>query len=557
MAEVTQALNQANAGDISLQGLMEYAKRGTPQINQPQAVPKTGGGADLQGLMEYAQRQRQPAPQTMPQPSVPGPTPTGPNGEYRAEDFYTPASPEVLSKPSVWKDLLQPSLKDAADMAIKSGLPTLGTIAGGAVGSIIPGAGTVAGAAAGAAAGGALGTYLNDVFGIDESTAVDYALNAGLPLAGGAVSKAGRAVLKRMPSFQAAQKAASVKVARGLTDMVMDKPEEKLVKAAWQQLDQMGAAYPTANIHDDIVQNATESTQKFIQKRMAEASDDLADVMSNPLRVQMTPSELQKYNSVLKTSRNELLKRGKPGDAARAKQIKDVIDATTKRIDDLASAGDQGATAIKNANALTRQSKTYDDIDELLQQSIKSKVVKGQLEDSIDVAKVWNRVNTIERQLGKDMHSKDEFTMAVKSLMDHPEAYQQFKAGLQRIAKLTPDGNLRIIGESGGGVLERAARAAGQEINTGALTRLLGTSIGQDVMERTLRDQGGKMTVPMLATMFTTIRPILSGVAPENDPLVQSMTQRIQESIGVNKQAQEQTNRVNQQATPSKLPGQS
>lgn len=537
MADPQQLINQANSGQLSYSDFIrnKYSGGGPPKITDPVAPPvqTTGDGFSDFYKNKYGAPQ-QPVVASQPQQS----------GLPVAETI--PASPEVLQKPSVWRDFFAPSLKDAADMAINSALPAAMTIAGGAAGSLIPGAGTVAGATLGAAAGGAAGTYLNELFGIDDSTAVDYALNAGLPLAGGVVSKAGRAILKRMPSFQSAQKAAGVKLGKGLTDMVLDKPEKKLVDAAWQSLDNMGAAYPTATVQQNLISNTSESTQKFITKQLKKSSDELAEIVADPLRVQMTPSELQKYNSVLKSTRDDLLRRGNPGDGERAKQIKSVIDATNKQIDSLAAAGDQGALAIKKANELTRQVKTFDDIDELLQESIKTKVVQGQLEESINVAQVWDRVNKIERLVNKGRHSTDALTKGVQSLMEHPEAFKQFKAGLQRIAKLTPDGNIRLIGEHGGGVLERAARMASQEVSTGALARMLGTNMGQDIMERTLRESGGKMTVPMLATMFTTIRPILSGIAPEADPMMQQMSQTIQESVGLSKRASEQLNQVNQ-----------
>lgn len=531
MAETTQLLNQAKAGTLTLDDFM--AGR-TPNINQPQKANVPSGGLSLDAFMQSRQQQA---------PAAPAPVPAG-QGLPVAETV--PASAEVLAKPSMWRDFLAPSIKDAGRMAVESALPIAGGIVGGAAGAWLGPAGAIAGASA----GGAAGTYLNEMFGIDDSTVVDYALNAGLPLAGGVAGKAGKAILKRLPSFQVAQKAAGVKVARELTDMVLEKPEKQVVKSAYEAIDNMGITIPTVDYQLDIVKNVSETTQKFISKQLATIDKKLADIVDDPLRVAMTPTELNKYQSALKTMRDDLLRRGKPGDVTKAAQIKKVSEEASKRIAFAAANGDPAALAIQKANGLYKQAQTYDDIDELLQGTIKSKVQGGQLVDEINVAKIWNRVNTIERQVSTSRHSKDPMTKAVRSLMDNPEAMTQFKDGLKRIAKLTPDGSLRLIGEHGGGILERAARMAGQEINTGTLSRLLGTPMGLEIMERTLREGGGKMTVPAMATMFATIRPMLTGVLPENDEKLQKLVGTIQESVNLTKQSQARDANASNQFTP-------
>lgn len=539
MAETTQLLQQAKAGQFSMEGLRQFAKQGTPNINQPQAAPDVGGGDFMSGLRAFAKQQ---------QPAQPQAAPMG-GGLPVAETV--PATPEQLAGPSLWKDMLKPSIQDAAHMAVTEALPTGLGIAGGIAGSVIPGAGTVAGAALGASVGSALGTYLNDAFGIDESTAMDYALNAGIPLAGGVVAKTGKAVLKRLPAFAEAQQKYGAKIARTLTKDIMKRPEDALVKQAWQTLDNLMPGIPTAPLQQAVTDNLERPALAFLRSKMKNLGPQFVQAIDDPTKTLMKPTELQRFNRFLKENITDLYKKGDAVSTQRATQLGKVRNAIEEQIDRLAATGDQGAAAIKRASTLTKQQKMFDNIDDLMESTITRKLEKGTGNEIIEtnVNKIWDKVNKAERILQRGGNPTDDLGRTVRELMQNPEGYKTFKDGLKQIAKFTPDGSIRLISEKGGGLLERGVRNIGKELNTGALTRLLSTQMGQEIMTRTLAESGGRLTMSSLAGMTALLRPTLTGLDPKADPAIAELVGLLEEGKALNQQYQQ--HQANQKARPT------
>jgi len=151
---------------------------------------------------------------------------------------YTPRAQQVLTDAIARRDA--PKERSWTDSSISTGLrvvpAVLGGISAGALGSVIPVAGTAAGVAAGSAAGGALGAYLDELYQGQDANAIDI-IGSGLlnviPT-GKLVAGAGKTVLRtiapgveRRLAGMLAPEAASV--GAGLLDRINPKELAKTV----------------------------------------------------------------------------------------------------------------------------------------------------------------------------------------------------------------------------------------------------------------------------------------------------------------------------------------
>jgi hypothetical protein len=539
MADPQQLIDQAKSGQPSFSDFIKrkYAG-GPPKITDPVAPPvqTSGGGFSTFLKNKYGAQAQQPA---APQQSVAPVQPQQP-GLPLAETV--PASPEVLEGPGFFKDFLKPSLQDAANMAIENTLPVglafMGTTLGGVPGGII---------------GATAGTYLNGVLGVDEPTWVDYTLNAGGQGLGLATNKVGKAILKRTPSFQAAQQRHGAKIATELSKEIVKRPEKALETAAWQTVDNLVQNVPTTSLQQAAATHLQQPAQKFLVTKMRDLGPQYVDAITDPTKAVLKPTELQRLNRYLKSNITDLYKAGDAASTLRADQLSKVQKTIDNQIEQLASAGDQGAKAILNAQAITRQAKTFDDLDNLLKNTVTYELEKGTGRQvaKTNVNKIYDKVIKAEDVIKRHGKAPGKIGKIVTELMQNPQGYKAFKDGLTEIAKYTPDGNIRLLGKTGGGPLERGVRAVAGELNTGLLTRFLATPTGVKLMGRVLKETNGQLTVPMVGALTATLRPALTGVAAEADPIIQNLSGLVQEGKNLATQAQQFDNQTNQRPDPT------
>ena len=194
--------------------------------------------------------------------------------------------------------------------------------------------------------------------------------------------------------------------------------------------------------------------------------------------------------------------------------------------------GDEGAKRIRTADRMNTQQQTFKDLDVALKTEIKSvRLPDGGFEDTLDVTGLWNKIRKIEAKLDAGKTPTGELTKSIIALRRDPERLKIFKEGLEEISKYTPE-KLVITG-----MIDKGMKMAGEAVNIGVITNLLSTRPGQAILAKIVKNTKGRINIPLLATAGAAVRPAITGILPQDDPVIQKTNQKLGEFRDVVKRA--------------------
>lgn len=547
MAEPTnpQLMRQAQGAGLTLPQLIQRRRQGTPNITQPQQanisptpapdIPEEEAIGARPPLVDLIRQHRQ-ATQTGVAPA----SRPGRRERLLQQQKEALAAAEAVEQPSFIQpiiDTAEDAGKFAVQAAVEGAIPGALAGAGGLVGSIAGPAGTVVGLAAGSAAG----TYINDLLNIQDADIIDYTAATLLPVLPAAAKKGIKILGKRLPAVQDSMKKLGNSLIDDLTELVVKDPGDAAVKGAFKHLDDLQVRMPTKEMQT-AYEGISDPARKVINKQLNKFNPDISDTLTDRSIVEMTPSNLRDLRTTLNETADGLRKSKKLGDKRIAKEVQDLSNQIDERINQLADAGNSGARGIKQANALARQQKVHRELDGILQGAKTVKTKGGEFIREINIGNIVKRIENAERIISKGGTPTDKkMASVVRFLREDPDNMKTLMSGLKDVAKSIPDESVLLVGRTGGGIAERTVRAIGEEINTGALARIMSSSVGQKLLKQTLKTSKGRINAETLAVLLAALRPVMSGVPPEKDPLVQKVAGKVEQGRQLLQQATQNT----------------